>query len=118
MSKRLVARAIRWVGPAAAALAFLGVVAAAGNIDPANKFAWGTNVGWINFNPTGGGVTVCPDHLEGFAWAENAGWVRLGTFGGCGAHTYTNASPADYGVNRDGSGKLAGYAWGTNVGWV
>ena len=51
--------------------------AATGNIDPTNKWAWGTNIGWLNFNPTHGGVTVYLDHLEGYAWAENIGWVSL-----------------------------------------
>ena len=46
--------------------------AATGNIDPVNKWAWGTNVGWINFRPEHGGVTVCSDHLEGYAWGENS----------------------------------------------
>jgi hypothetical protein len=90
-----------------------------GNIDPANKYAWGTNAGWINFAPShGGGVTVCSDHLEGYAWAENVGWIRLGSYAGGGAHTYGNTSAADYGVNRDGSGALSGYAWSTNAGWI
>ncbi len=92
--------------------------AATGNIDPNNKYAWGTNVGWINFSPTHGGVTVYADHLEGYAWGENVGWIRLGSYDGGGAHTYANTSATDYGVNRDGDGNLSGYAWGTNVGWI
>ena len=28
-------------------------------LDSGNSiYAWGTNVGWINFNPTDGGVTI------------------------------------------------------------
>jgi len=88
------------------------------NIDPEAKWAWSTSAGWINFNPPNGGVTVCGDHLEGYAWGENVGWIRLGTYSGGDAHTYTNTSAADYGVNRDGDGNLSGYAWGTNVGWI
>jgi hypothetical protein len=88
------------------------------NIDPEARWAWSTNTGWINFNPPNGGVTVCADHLEGYAWGENVGWIRLGTYTGCDAHTYTNTSAADYGVNRDEAGNLSGYAWGTNVGWI
>jgi hypothetical protein len=35
------------------ALGLVGVArAATDNIDPDNKWAWGTNVGWINFDPT------------------------------------------------------------------
>jgi hypothetical protein len=54
-----------------AVLGLLGLVQAAvgSNIDPIDKYAWSTNVGWVNFNPTHGGVTVYADHLEGYAWA-------------------------------------------------
>jgi hypothetical protein len=96
----------------------LAYAATNSNIDPEAKWAWSTNAGWINFNPPNGGVTVCGDHLEGHAWGENTGWIRLGTHTGCDAHTYSNTSAADYGVNRDASGNLSGYAWGTNVGWI
>ena len=92
--------------------------AASGNIDPNDKYAWGTNVGWINFSPTHGGVTVYADHLEGYAWGENVGWIRLGSYDGGGVHTYANTTKNDYGVNRDPAGNLSGYAWGTNVGWI
>jgi hypothetical protein len=99
-------------------LALTGVVYAAGNIDPTQKWAWGTNMGWINFNPTHGGVTVYGDHLEGYAWAENIGWIRLGTHSGGGSYSYANTAANNYGVNRAADGKLSGYAWGTNVGWI
>ena len=94
-------------------------IANAANIDTSDKRAWGTNIGWLNFNPThGGGVTVYDDHLEGFIWGENVGWIRLGSYAGGGAHTYANDAWNTYGVNNDGSGNLSGYAWGTNVGWI
>ena len=94
-------------------------VAYAANIHSENKWAWGTNVGWINFNPShGGGVTVYSDHLEGYVWAENIGWIRLGTHTGGSPHTYGNTTKDNYGVNNDGVGNLSGYAWGTNVGWI
>jgi len=94
------------------------VVYAAGNIDTADKWAWGGNIGWINFNPSHGGVTVYDDHLEGYAWAENIGWIRLGTYEGGGAHTYANNAAGTYGVNNDGHGNLSGYAWSATVGWI
>jgi hypothetical protein len=96
----------------------MGYAAPGSNIDPAAKWAWSTNAGWINFNPPVRGIRVCADHLEGYAWGENVGWIRLGTATGCGTHTYSNASAADYGVNRARDGTLTGYAWGTNVGWI
>ncbi len=100
------------------ALWAVGVALAAGNIDATNKYAWGTNVGWINFAPDNGGVTVFSDHLEGDAWGENVGWIRLGTHTGGGTHTYANDAAGTYGVNNDGVGNLSGYAWGTNIGWI
>jgi hypothetical protein len=47
---------------------------------------------------------------------EKAELLLVGS--GCAAHTYSNASAADYGVNKDSSGELSGYAWSTNAGWI
>ena len=99
-------------------LCLVGVAYAATNIDSTNKWAWGTNVGWINFADANGGVTVYSDHLEGYAWAENIGWIRLGSDGGGGSPYYANTTKDNYGVNNDGNGNLSGYAWGANVGWI
>ncbi|MGD8456138.1 MAG: sortase [Anaerolineales bacterium] len=98
--------------------AAVGIAQAAGYVDPTDKWAWGTNIGWVNFSPTHGGVAVYDDHLEGYAWGENIGWIRLGSYDGGGAYTYANTAANNYGVNNDGSGNLSGYAWGTNVGWI
>ncbi len=95
-----------------------GQAYAATNIDSTNKWAWGTNVGWLNFADTNGGGTVYSDHLEGYIWVENIGWIRLGTYTGGGTHTYGNTTAANYGVNNDGSGNLSGYAWSTSTGWI
>ena len=106
---------------AAVVLAMLGMyqTGSAAGIDPAAKWAWSTNAGWINFNPTvGGDVAVYGDHLEGYIWAENVGWIRLGTHTGGSPHTYANTDATNYGVNRDPSGRLSGYGWGANVGWI
>ena len=42
-------------------------------------YAWGSNVGWINFNPTIGGVTIDPatGSFDGYAWGENIGWIHF-----------------------------------------
>ena len=85
------------------------------NIDPAERFAWSENVGWINFRPTHVGATVHADHLAGFAWAENVGWIQLGADGG---GPYANTGAGDWGVNRDGAGNLSGFTWSENVGWI
>ena len=101
------------------ALLAVGAALATGNISNTDKWTWGANVGWINFNPANGGVTVYNDHLEGYAWGENVGWIRLGTHTGGSPHTYTNADQNTYGVNRDtGTGALSGHAWSTNAGWI
>jgi hypothetical protein len=119
MAGKVISRVAYSVLVAVVALGLLQVVhAATGNIDPVNKWAWGTNVGWINFRPEHGGVTVYDDHLEGYAWGENIGWIRLGSHDGGGAHTYANTTKDNYGVNKDSAGNLFGYAWGTNVGWI
>ena len=112
--------ALRSLGLVAALTLSLGVLvhAQTANIDFTNKWAWGTNIGWINFRPTDGGVTVYEDHLEGYAWGENIGWIRLGNYIGGGAYTYANTTKDNYGVNRDPSGNLSGYAWSANVGWI
>ena len=89
-------------------LACTGKIVLAENIDPNNlglKYAYGENVGWINFKPSQGpGVTVSASSVTGYAWGENIGWINL--------------NPATAGVLNDGTGKLSGYAWGENVGWV
>lgn len=78
------------------------------NIDPdaaRHQYAWGENIGWVNFNPsTGPGVTVSDTQLTGEAWAENVGWIRM-------KHLFG-------GVTNDGLGNLSGYAWGENIGWI
>ena len=102
-------------------LAMLGIyrTGSAAGLDPTAKWAWSTNTGWINFNPTvGGNVAVYGDHLEGYIWAENVGWIRLGTHTGGSPYTYANTDATNYGVNRDPSGRFSGYGWGENVGWI
>ena len=78
------------------------------NIDPyddGSQHAYGENVGWLNFEPSGSGVQVYSDHVEGYVWAENIGWINL--------------YPTNYGgVLNDGNGNLSGCAWGENVGWI
>ena len=106
-------------------LALAGVLLATGsyaqtNIDGTYKYAWGENIGWVNFQgDVANGVIVGDDYLSGYAWLENVGWLFLGdgTPTGSGGTQYTQAA-GDTGVNHDGSGNLSGYAWGENIGWV
>ena len=43
-------------------------------------YAWSSNVGWINFDPTDEQVTIDPasGEFDGFAWGENVGWIHFG----------------------------------------
>jgi len=41
-------------------------------------YAWSENMGWINFAPTGGGVSVNnTGEMYGYAWGENMGWISF-----------------------------------------
>ncbi len=94
---------------------------AATNVSPTLKFAWGENVGWLNWHDANGGeagVRVHATFLSGFIWAENIGWINLGSQPNNGL-AYANADSADFGVNIDPlTGELFGLAWGENVGWL
>ena len=71
-----------------------------GTIDSEYKYAWGENVGWINFKTEVREVTVTNSGITGYAWGENIGWINLN------------------GVTNNSEGILGGYAWGENVGWI
>jgi len=93
----------------------LNSVAFAENIDPdedGSQYAYGENVGWLNFEPNVAGpnvgATVSDSNLTGFIWAENIGWLNLDP----------NDSDPNTGITNDGTGLLSGYAWGENVGWI
>jgi len=112
-----------------------------GAINTSNKYAWGENIGWVDFNATSSAVTVTDSELTGYAYGENIGWISLncsntsscgtvdykvtnnaeGTLGG---YAYSenagwiNFAPAGSGVNIDSSGVFSGYAYGENIGWI
>ena len=84
-------------------VAFFNVVFASdtdGTIDSTDHFAWGENIGWINFLPDNGNVKVTDTGLFGYAFGENVGWIDLEN------------------IMNDGNGKLSGMAWGENIGWI
>jgi uncharacterized membrane protein len=68
--------------------------------------AWGENIGWINLNPSTGGVLHDGvGNLSGYAWGENVGWI--------------NFNPSGAGVKIDSTtGAFSGMAWGENIGWI
>ena len=41
-------------------------------------YGWSETSGWINFAPSGGGVTLDANGiLDGYAWGENIGWIHI-----------------------------------------
>ncbi len=73
-------------------------------------YAWGTDIGWVNFYTDGGNLTVSSTGLTGYAWSTNYGWLNFNP--NCGSGT------EGCGVANDGNGNLSGYAWSENVGWL
>src|SRR3989338_2127037 len=72
-----------------------------GTIDSTYKYAWGENIGWVNFGTSNGNVHVTDSGLSGYALSENIGWIYLGDI-----------------TNNNGVGTLSGYAWSGNTGWI
>jgi hypothetical protein len=94
-------------------------VVAATTINPASKYAYGANVGWINAYADGANGGVIGEYVgSGHLWAANVGWIRLGSGAPANGIQYQNNSATDYGVNHDGLGNLRGYAYGANIGWI
>jgi len=87
---------------------FRGVIAFAsstdGTIDTIYKYAWGENIGWINFGTEKGNVHITDTGLTGYVWSENYGWINL--------------NPSTAGVKNDGNGNLSGKAWSEELGWI
>jgi len=75
-----------------------------GTIDSTYKYAWGANIGWINFGTSGGNVHITDSALTGYVWSANYGWINL--------------SPTLAGVKNNSEGTLSGNAWGENLGWI
>jgi hypothetical protein len=92
---------------------------AATTINPANPYAYGANVGWINARGDVSNGAVIGEYIcSGYLYAANVGWIRLGSGTPANGIQYQNNSATDYGVNHDGLGNLRGYAWGANIGWI
>lgn len=107
------------------------------NIDGADKYAWGENIGWINFGTSEGDVDVTITGMDGYAWGENVGWINMSAvvISGSTVSGYawgenmgwismncsntSSCGTVDYGVSVDvATGVFSGYAWGENIGWI
>lgn len=92
---------------------------AATTIDPANKYAYGANLGWMDWRgDTTHGAVIGAYVCSGYIYSANVGWISLGSGSPTNQIYYQNTSANDFGVNQDGLGNLRGYAYGANVGWI
>jgi len=92
---------------------------AATTVNPANSFAYGANVGWMNWTAdTNNGAVIGDFFCSGNIYSVNLGWINLGSGTPTNGIHYQNLSANDFGVNKDNFGNLRGYAWGANVGWL
>jgi hypothetical protein len=82
-------------------------------IDPLLNYAWGENIGWMNWGTPEGAVDVpeVAGDLSGYVWGENVGWISLNCL------NTASCGTVDYKVSLSG-GLLSGYAWGENIGWI
>lgn len=92
---------------------------AATTIDPVHKYAYGANIGWMDWRGDTNNGTVIGEYVcSGYLYAANVGWINLGSGSPANGIQYQNNSGADFGVNQDGLGNLRGYAYGANIGWI
>src|ERR1035437_728763 len=92
---------------------------AATTINTANKYAYGANLGWMDWRGDTANGTVIGDYVcMGYIYAANVGWINLGSGSPTNGIQYQNLAANDFGVNQVGLGNLRGYAWGANIGWL
>jgi hypothetical protein len=92
---------------------------AATTIDPANKYAYGANLGWMDWTGDGANGAVIGEYVcSGYIYSANVGWIALGSGAPANGIYYQNLAADDFGVNQDGLGNLRGYAHGANIGWI
>lgn len=94
-------------------------VQAASTINAVNRFAYGANLGWIDWRgDVASGAVIGAFACSGNIYAANVGWISLGDGTPANGIRYANNTAADTGVNHDGTGNLNGYAYGANIGWL
>jgi hypothetical protein len=88
-------------------------------IHASNRFAYGGNLGWLDWRGDTNNGAVLGDYVcKGYIYAANAGWINLGSGVPANGIQYQNVDANDFGVNHDGLGNLRGCAWGANIGWL
>ena len=94
-------------------------VRAATTIDSVNRYAYGANLGWMDWvADTNNGAVIGQYVCSGYIYSANVGWINLGSGSPANQIQYQNNSATDFGVILDGLGNLSGYAWGANIGWI
>jgi hypothetical protein len=98
---------------------------AASTINSTKAYAWGANIGWTNWRPSGAdGVSIGRYICSGYIYGANVGWINLGSGNPANHIQYANNSATDFGVNfsidpnSPGHGLLRGFAYGANIGWI
>jgi len=76
----------------------------ASSLGSLSGYAWGANLGWINFGCSKCGGQITDVRLTGYAWSDNYGWINL--------------NPTNGGVKNNGEGTLSGKAFGEQLGWI
>ena len=88
------------------------------SINNSNKFAYGANVGWINWEAdTDNGAWMGQMFITGFVYSANTGWINMGG-GPTNGYEYGHGAADDFGINILSGGLLRGFAYGANIGWV
>jgi hypothetical protein len=91
----------------------------AATIDAANRYAYGANLGWMDWRgDTNNGAVIGEYVCSGYIYSANVGWINLGSGSPANGIYYQNNSAADFGVTNDGLGNLRGYAYGANIGLI
>ncbi len=94
-------------------------VSAATSINAANHFAYGANIGWMDWRgDVANGAVIGEFICTGYIYAADVGWINLGSGTPASGIRYQNNSATDFGVNHDGLGNLLGLAYGANIGWL
>lgn len=75
-----------------------------GTIDGTYKYAWGENIGWVNFACDNCNINITDNGISGDAWSKQYGWINL--------------NPTTSGIKNNGEGLLSGSAWSSNLGWI
>lgn len=71
---------------------------------PVDSYAWGENIGWVNFGASSGNIHITDSTVTGYAWSSTHGWINL--------------SPTNGGVTNTCTGTLGGNAWSSSSGWI